>query len=123
MFGRHRKARVLFGLSDVLVAALAFEAAYQTRVVLHLEHAFYLTVERKALVLAFALAAWVAIGLWLEVYEKLDIGNPRVILRDAARQCGYGALCLIVFGSVVLVELGGLGLVLLWPRGWVRRLL
>jgi len=30
MFGRHRKARVLFGLSDVLIAALAFEAAYQT---------------------------------------------------------------------------------------------
>src|SRR5450432_3604323 len=97
MFGRHRKARVLFGLSDVLLAALAFEAAYQTRVVLHLERAFYLTVERKALVFAFALAAWVTIGLWLEVYEKLDIGNPRVILRDAARQCGYGALCLIVF--------------------------
>jgi exopolysaccharide biosynthesis polyprenyl glycosylphosphotransferase len=97
MFGRHRKARVLFGLSDVLIAALAFEAAYQTRVVLHLERAFYLTVERKALVLAFALGAWVTIGLWLEVYEKLDIGNPRVILRDVARQCGYGALCLIVF--------------------------
>ena len=84
MFGRHRKARVLFGLSDVLLAALAFEAAYQTRVVLHLERAFYLTVERKALVLAFALAAWVTIGLWLEVYEKLDIGQSA---RDPAR-CG-----------------------------------
>ena len=48
--------------------------------------------ERKALVLGFALAAWVAIGLWLEVYEKLDIGHPRVILRDSARQCVYGAL-------------------------------
>ena len=45
MFGRHRKARVLFGLSDVLLAALAFEAAYQTRVLLHLERAFYLNVE------------------------------------------------------------------------------
>jgi exopolysaccharide biosynthesis polyprenyl glycosylphosphotransferase len=112
MFGRHRKARVLFGLSDVLLAALAFEAAYQTRVVLHLEHAFYLTVERKALVLAFALAAWVAIGLWLEVYEKLDIGNPRVILRDVARQCGYGALCLIVFEYVCRLDLSRFFLVL-----------
>src|ERR1039457_5773419 len=112
MFGRHRKARVLFALSDVLLAALAFEAAYQTRVLLHLERAFYLTVERKAMVLAFALAAWVAIGLWLEVYEKLDIGNPRVILRDVARQCGYGALCLIVFEYVFRLDLSRFFLVL-----------
>jgi exopolysaccharide biosynthesis polyprenyl glycosylphosphotransferase len=112
MFGRHRKARVLFALSDVLLAALAFEAAYQTRILLHLERAFYLTVERKALVLTFALAAWVAIGLWLEVYEKLDIGNPRVILRDVARQCGYGALCLIVFEYVFRLDLSRFFLVL-----------
>ncbi len=123
MFGRHRKARVLFGLSDVLIAALAFEAAYQTRLVLHLEHAFYLTVERKALVLTFAVAAWVAIGLWLEVYEKLDIGNPRVILRDAARQCGYGVLCLIVFEYVFRLDLSRFFLVLFSAYAWVLLLL
>jgi exopolysaccharide biosynthesis polyprenyl glycosylphosphotransferase len=123
MFGRHRKARVLFGLSDVLLATLAFEAAYQTRVLLHLENAFYLTVERKALVLTFGLAAWVAIGLWLEVYEKLDIGNPRVILRDAARQCGYGALCLIVFEYVFRLELSRFFLVLFSAYAWVLLLL
>ena len=123
MFGRHRKARVLFGLSDVLIAALAFEAAYQTRVVLHLERAFYLTVERKALVLAFALAAWVTIGLWLEVYEKLDIGNPRVILRDAARQCAYGALCLIVFEYVFRLDLSRFFLVVFSVYAWVLLLL
>jgi exopolysaccharide biosynthesis polyprenyl glycosylphosphotransferase len=123
MFGRHRKARVLFALSDVLLAALAFEAAYQTRVLLHLEHAFYLTVERKALVLACALAAWVTIGLWLAVYEKLDIGNPRVILRDAARQCGYGALCLIVFEYVFRLDLSRFFLVLYSAYAWVLLLL
>jgi exopolysaccharide biosynthesis polyprenyl glycosylphosphotransferase len=123
MFGRHRKARVLFALSDVLIAALAFEAAYQTRVVLHLERAFYLTVERKALVLACALAAWVAIGLWLEVYEKLDIGNPRVILRDAARQCSYGVLCLIVFEYVFRLDLSRFFLVLFSVYAWVLLLL
>src|SRR5215472_17627417 len=96
MFARHRKARVLFGLSDIILAAMAFEAAYQTRAVLHLEHEFYLTVERKALVLAFALASWVAIGLWLEIYEKLDSGHPRIIVRDAARQCAYGAVAIVV---------------------------
>jgi exopolysaccharide biosynthesis polyprenyl glycosylphosphotransferase len=123
MFGRHRKARVLFALSDVLIAALAFEAAYQTRVVLHLERAFYMTVERKALVLAGALAAWVAIGLWLEVYEKLDIGNPRVILRDAARQCFYGVLCLIVFEYVFRLDLSRFFLVLFSVYAWVLLLL
>jgi FlaA1/EpsC-like NDP-sugar epimerase len=123
MFGRHRKARVLFGLSDVLIAALAFEAAYQTRVVLHLERAFYLTVERKALVLAFALAAWVTMGLWLEVYEKLDIGNPRVILRDAARQCAYGALCMIVFEYVFRLDLSRFFLVLFSVYAWILLLL
>jgi exopolysaccharide biosynthesis polyprenyl glycosylphosphotransferase len=123
MFGRHRKARVLFALSDVLIAALAFEAAYQTRVVLHLERAFYLTVERKALVLACALAAWVAIGLWLEVYEKLDIGNPRVILRDAARQCCYGVLCLIVFEYVFRLDLSRFFLILFSVYAWVLLLL
>jgi exopolysaccharide biosynthesis polyprenyl glycosylphosphotransferase len=123
MFGRHRKARVLFALSDVLIAALAFEAAYQTRVLLHLERAFYLTVERKALVLACAVAAWVAIGLWLEVYEKLDLGNPRVILRDAARQCSYGVLWLIVFEYVFRLDLSRFFLVLFSVYAWVLLLL
>ncbi|HWB82975.1 MAG TPA: sugar transferase [Bryobacteraceae bacterium] len=96
MFSRQRKARVLFGLSDIVLTALAFELAYQTRTLLHLEHTFFLTVERKALVLGFALLAWVLVGLWLEVYEKLDSGHPRIILRDSARQCAYGALFLVV---------------------------
>ena len=68
MFNRQRKARVLFALSDVFLATLAFEAAYRTRVLLHLEREFYLTVERKALVLGFSLLALVGIGLWLEIY-------------------------------------------------------
>jgi exopolysaccharide biosynthesis polyprenyl glycosylphosphotransferase len=105
MFARHRKARVLFGLSDIILAALAFEAAYQTRAVLHLEHDFFLTVEHKALVLGFSLGAWVIIGLWLEIYEKLDSGHPRVILRDATRQCAYGALGLVLFEYLFRLDL------------------
>ena len=88
MFSRqHRKARVLFGLSDILLTALAFEAAYQTRVLVHLDRVFFLDVPKKALVLGFSLAASVLIGLWLRVYDKLDSGDPRVILRDSTRQC------------------------------------
>ena len=52
MFSRHhRKARLLFGLSDVLLTALAFEAAYQTRLLLPIGRLFYLTVPIKALLL------------------------------------------------------------------------
>ena len=113
----------MFGLSDVLLTTLAFEAAYRTRVVLHLERAFYLTVERKALVLAFALAAWVSMGLWLAVYEKLDIGNPRVILRDAARQCVYGTLCLVLFEYALRLDLSRFFLGLFALYAWILLLL
>jgi hypothetical protein len=106
MFSRqHRKARVLFGLSDILLTALAFEAAYQTRVLLHLDRLFFLDVPKKALVLGFSLAASVAIGLWLGVYDKLDSGDPRVILRDSTRQVGYGLICLVIFEYFLRLDL------------------
>ncbi len=123
MFSRQRKARVFFGLSDIFLAGLAFQAAYQTRVVLHLERNFFLTVERKALVLGFSVLAWVAIGLWLEVYDKLDSGHPRIILRDTARQCGYGAICLIVFEYVFRLDLSRPFLVLFSVYAWTVLLL
>jgi exopolysaccharide biosynthesis polyprenyl glycosylphosphotransferase len=123
MFTRPRKARVLFGLSDIILAALAFEAAYQTRAVLHLEHTFYLTVERKALVLGFALVTWVTIGLWLGIYERLDSGHPRVILRDTARQCASGALCLVLFEYVLRLDLSRFFLGLFSAYAWVLLLL
>jgi exopolysaccharide biosynthesis polyprenyl glycosylphosphotransferase len=123
MFSRHRKARVLFGLSDILIAALAFEAAYRTRLVLHLDHEFYLTVEHKALVLTFALASWVSIGLWLEIYEKLDSGHPRIILRDAARQCAYGAIAIVVFEYLFRLDLSRFFVALFATYAWILLLL
>ncbi len=97
MFSRQRKARVLFGLSDIILVTLAFETAYRTRAVLPLHFLFYLTLERKALLLGVTLLAWVLLGIWLEVYDRLDSAHPVVILRDTARQCVYGALGLVVF--------------------------
>jgi exopolysaccharide biosynthesis polyprenyl glycosylphosphotransferase len=123
MFSRPRKARVLFGLSDLILATVAFELAYQTRALLHLEHLFYLTVQQKALVLGFSLVALVGIGLWLEVYEKLDAGHPRIILRDSARQCAYGALCLVVFEYTLRMDLSRFFLMLFAVYAWVLLLL
>jgi exopolysaccharide biosynthesis polyprenyl glycosylphosphotransferase len=123
MFSRQRKARVLFGLSDLILTTAAFEAAYLTRARLPLEHPFSLSIEQKALVLGFSLVAWVAIGLWLEVYEKLDSGHPRIILRDSFRQCLYGAVCLVVFEYVLRMELSRPFLMLFLAYAWVLLLL
>jgi exopolysaccharide biosynthesis polyprenyl glycosylphosphotransferase len=105
MFRRQRKARVLFGLSDIVLAAVAFEAAYHSRAVLKLYWLFYLTLEQKALLLGFSLLAWVSFGLWFQVYEKLDSGHPGVILRDTTRQCGLGAISVILFEYALRLDL------------------
>jgi exopolysaccharide biosynthesis polyprenyl glycosylphosphotransferase len=85
---------------------------------LHLEHEFYLTVEHKALVLAFSLAAWVAIGVWLDIYEKLDSGHPHVILRDAVKQCAYGALAVVVFEYLFRLDLSRFFVALFATFAW-----
>lgn len=119
MFSRQRKARVLFGLSDIILTTLAFEAAYRTRAILHLEHNFYLSLERKALILGAALVAWVLLAMWLEVYERLDSAHPAVILRDTAKQCVYGTLALVVFQYLIRLDLSRLFLLLFAGLAWV----
>jgi exopolysaccharide biosynthesis polyprenyl glycosylphosphotransferase len=122
MFHRQRKARILFALSDIILTTLAFEIAYQLRLALHwpfLFHLFYLTIHQKVLVLGFSAFAWVTIGIWLHVYEKLDAGHPRIILRDTTRQCAYAALCLVVFEYVLRMDLSRLLLTAYPSLAWV----
>ena len=120
MFSRqHRKAKILFGVSDVLLTALAFEAAYQTRLLLHLHRAFFFTITEKALLLGVSVAVWVVVGLWLGVYEKLDSGDPRVILRDSSRQCAYGVVVLVVFEYLLRLDLSRPFLALFAVYRWV----
>jgi exopolysaccharide biosynthesis polyprenyl glycosylphosphotransferase len=93
---QHRKAKLLFGLSDMVLVALAFEGAYWTRSFLtFLRHDFTYSTEKKALVLGLCLLTWVLAGYWLRVYENLGIGHRRVILRDTLRQCGYASIALV----------------------------
>jgi exopolysaccharide biosynthesis polyprenyl glycosylphosphotransferase len=123
MFSRPRKARVLFGLSDILLLTAAFAVAYQTRSILQFRHNFYLTFEKHALVLGGACIAWIAIALWLEIYDKLDTAHPRIILRDTARQCAYGALFLVIFEYALRFDLSRFFLVLFAALAWVFLLL
>ncbi len=123
MFSRQRKARVLFAITDIALLALAFFTAYRTREILHLHFTFYLHPEQQYLLFGAAALAWVAIALWLEIYEKLDSAHPRIILRDSARQCFYGALFLVVFEYVLRLDLSRFFLVLFAGLAWVLLLL
>jgi exopolysaccharide biosynthesis polyprenyl glycosylphosphotransferase len=117
--GRYRKARVLFGLSDIALTALSFWAAYQTRSWLPLERYFSLELPTRTLLLGFCMLSWLLIGLWLQVYDRLDSGAPRVILRDTFRQCGYGALSLVVFEFALRLDLSRPFLTLIAAYSWV----
>src|SRR5262245_51331114 len=123
MLGHQRKARILFELSDIVLATLAFEIAYTTRAALPLHFLFFLTTQQKVLVLGFSLFAWVAIGLWLEVYEKLDAGHPGTVLRDSVRQVALGGLCLLVFQYSLRMDLSRFFLSAYCGLTWVFLLL
>jgi exopolysaccharide biosynthesis polyprenyl glycosylphosphotransferase len=101
--GQQRKTKILFGLSDILLTAVAFWLAYRFRqsVPFH-EHEFYLASEVRTLLLGFCCLASVATGYWLNVYGKLDAAEIAVILRDSFRQVGYSALALAMFISFAI---------------------
>ncbi|MES1262121.1 MAG: sugar transferase [Acidobacteriota bacterium] len=99
---RQRKTKILFGLSDALLTAAAFEIAYRFRQSLHLRNEFFLLPDVKTLLLCFCSLTWVAIGYWLNVHGRIDAGRIGVILRDSFRQVGYSALAMAAFLAFVL---------------------
>jgi exopolysaccharide biosynthesis polyprenyl glycosylphosphotransferase len=119
----HRKARILFGASDVVLTALAFEAAYQTRSFLPLERYFEIAVPVKALLLGFALLVWVTLGFWLGVYERLDSAHPGVVLRDSIRQVMLGGIALVMFEFTLRLDLSRSFIGLFLAYSWLLLLL
>jgi exopolysaccharide biosynthesis polyprenyl glycosylphosphotransferase len=95
--GNRRKLRILFGTSDLLLIAAAFQLAYWTRTALKLENQFYLDRPVAASLLIWSMLVWVGLGSWWEIYDRIDAAHPRVILRDAFRQCLLGAIALVLF--------------------------
>ena len=114
--GHHRKVRILFGLADVLIVALAFQLAYWTRSRLTLENAFFLTSSTRVILLGWSLTVWVALGFWWELYDRIDAANAPVLLRDAFRQCLLGAASIILIEYVLRLDLSRsfVGLFALW---------
>ncbi len=120
MFSRHyRKVKILFGFTDIALTALAFFAAYQTRVRLHFDRAFYIDYPVAALLLLLASLFWIAIGYWLNIYERLDSAHTRVILRDTFRQCALGAMCFVLAQYVTRLDLSRVFVLLFAIYSWV----
>jgi exopolysaccharide biosynthesis polyprenyl glycosylphosphotransferase len=101
-----------------MLTALAFELAYRLRLSLPFERAFALDPTKKALVLGFAVLAWVVTGRWLRVYDRLDAGSPRVILRDTFTQCLCGAASLVFFEYLLRLDLSRSFLALFAAGSW-----
>jgi len=95
--GHRRKVRILFAVADLVLLAVAFELAYRIRSRLGLAHEFYILPPVVALLLGFSMLVWVALASWWEIYDHIDTAHPRVILRDAFRQCLLGTACLVLF--------------------------
>ncbi len=120
VFSRHyRKVKAIFGTTDVFLVALAFLAAYQTRIRLSFEKLFYLDLAVAATLLALSALCWVAIGYWLNVYEKLDSAHPRVVLRDTFRQCALGAISVVVAEYVMRLDLSRSFVALFAVYAWI----
>jgi exopolysaccharide biosynthesis polyprenyl glycosylphosphotransferase len=94
---QQRKTKILFGLSDIIFTAIAFELAYRFRQWLHLDLRFYLLPHVKNLLSAFCVITWVVAGYRLNVYGKLDAALPPVILRDSFRQAAYATVAIVLF--------------------------
>jgi exopolysaccharide biosynthesis polyprenyl glycosylphosphotransferase len=107
----------------VVLFTLAFVIAYRTRFNQHWHFVFYLTLEQKALILGFSLLAWVTIGSWLQVYDRVDAQHPSTILRDARRQITYGTLCLLVFEYALRMDLSRFFLVVYTTLAWTLLLI
>ncbi|MCU0247468.1 MAG: sugar transferase [Bryobacter sp.] len=120
MFSRHhRKVRVLFAVSDILLIALAFQAAYWIRLLLPFPNVFFLTTPIKALLLAISMMSWVFLGYWFDLYVRLESAHPVVVLRDAFRQCALGAVVLVLVEFLLRLDLSRPFLLLFAALSWV----
>src|ERR1700691_1738398 len=103
--GHRRKVRILFSASDMILLALAFQLAYWTRARLELKHLFYIESHTRALLLGWSALFWVGLGYWWEIYDRIDAAHPRVILRDAFRQCLLGSASVVLFEYLLRLDL------------------
>jgi len=102
-----RKTRILFALADLALTAVAFQAAFATRLALHrnLPGSYVFDIPARSLVLVFCIVTWVAAGWWLDVNSRLGRRGWRIVLRDAFRQAMLGSLSLLIFEFLLRLDL------------------
>ena len=123
MFSRqHRKVKLLFGLADALLISVAFLAAYGTRFSLNAKGlfywVFYIDFRVAVVLLAVSVLCWLSIGQGLKIYEKLDAGRPGALVWDTARQCGLGAICLVMAEFLLRLDLSRFFVILFAFYAW-----
>lgn len=117
--GHHRRARLLFGLFDILIIGAAFELAYATRSRMELEHLFFLPSTVKALLMGWSMLVWVGLGYWFELYDHIDSEHPRAILRNVFKQCLLGTAAVILFEYARRLDLSRSFVALFAGYAWV----
>lgn len=117
--GHRRKVRILFGLLDILIVAISFELAYWTRVRLEFSHNFFQTSSVETLLMGWSMLVWLTLGYWWDLYDRIDSAHPRVILRDAFRQCLMGAASLVLFEYLLRMDLSRAFVGLFAAYAWV----
>jgi len=125
--GHHRKVRILLGLSDILIIAVAFELAYWARQRLDYNHflfvgfhnQFYILEPVRAFLLLWSIAVWVLLGFWWRIYDRIQGAHPRVILADAFRQSLAGTASIVLFQYLQRLELSRTFLFLFGIVAWV----
>ena len=106
--GHRRKVRILFSAADMILLALSFQLAYWTRARLELKNLFFIESHIKALLLGWSMLVWVGLGYWWEIYDRIDAAHPRVILRDAFRQCLLGSASVVLFEYLLRLDVRGI---------------
>ena len=124
MFSRHyRRVKAVFGLIDAVLVAVAFVAAYQTRIRLNFHKVFYflfyVDFPIAVLLLVVSIFCWLAIGYWLDIYEKLDSAHARVVLRDTFVQCASGAICLVLAEYLLRLDLSRFFVLIFATYAWM----
>ncbi len=124
MYSRHyRRVKTIFGVIDAVLICIAFIAAYETRIFLNFEKIsyfrFYLQFPIATLLLVISAIAWLAIGYWFNIYEKLDSAHPTVVLRDTFRQCVIGAVCLVLAEFLLRLDLSRLFVFIFATYTWI----
>ena len=83
------------------------------------ERVFFLTRPVTALLTGWSMLIWVALGYWWAIYDRLDSAHPRVILRDAFRQCALGAASVVLLQFLMRLDLSRSFVALFAVTAWV----